>query len=417
MAFVLSSYIDKNKLMIDVLISNYTTLRNAHIPINGLVVLRANSNGGKSSAVNAIFAGVTAEFPPGALRWGESEAVIELRFQEGVVRLTRTGGSSKYTLLTNGQQLSYSKFGRKLPDEVVSFLNLCIIQSGDSTMHLNFHQQFAQPLSLAMSHSRFVSLLSSSDLLEEHKELSKKLSKRAYELQGSIDSFSSLVSTTQASLDVKGAIFNSMLPVKAALDAKYLEVDRLLSSLSAITSLAESIRTLRNLKNTLNDKLAQADRLHILLSSKLVKDELFLKVSSVYNALKTKVSMEQSKKVLTEAFQPLVLMADKLSFLHLQALSLEATLASLVNASKASSTISSDLLLLEKSKVKADFIFKVVGAKEEHQELLIKARTLSNLKTSLSNLHSLTRDRDNKKIIIDRDLCPLCMSPLGSHKH
>lgn len=403
--------------MIKTLITNFTTLRKAEFIIDGLTVLRANSNGGKSSTVNAIFAGVTAEFPPSALRWGESQSIIQLQFPDGQIQLTRTGGSSSYKIDAPTLKQAYSKFGRKLPDEVVAFLNLCSLQMGDEVLCLNFHQQFAKPLSLAMSHNKFVSLLSSSDLLEEHKGISKKLSTRAYELQGSIDSFSSLVSNTQTALDAKSLLYRELLPISSLLDAKYKEIEQTSNALEAVTALAGKLAELQAKKNHaafLKDLLSNVTSL---LQKQTERDDLRNRVVSLEDTRLSVLGLEGKKKFIELWFKPALDTISKLVLLSEEVMSLRIKREAVLNIKTSTLTVSGLSQKLEARQVQADLISKVITVFDKKQELSVRLQGLSNLRTSTSNLASISKDRDNKKLIIDNNLCPLCLAPLGSHKH
>lgn len=403
--------------MIKTLITNFTTLKKAEFAIDGLTVLRANSNGGKSSTVNAIFAGVTAEFPPSALRWGESQSVIDLQFADGQVQLVRTGGSSSYKIASSTLNQSYSKFGRKLPDEVVSFLNLCTIQVGDEALCLNFHQQFAKPLSLAMSHNKFVSLLSSSDLLEEHKGISKKLSTRAYELQGSIDSFSSLASTTQLSLDAKASVYKAVLPFRELLDAKYNEVVQLNNVLAAITALADKVSALQAARAAAEFKRSLLDRVLVLTTLQTERDTLAARVTNIEDVRLAALSLKGKQQFMELWYKPALGKLDSLIVLSGAVSALQSVGSSILRTKQLTSDVTqvSQRLTLRQGQV--SLLDKVIAASNDKQDLELRARGLSNLKVSVHTLGSVVKDRDNKKLILDNNLCPLCMSPLGAHKH
>ncbi len=404
-------------VMIKTLITNFTTLRRAEFSIDGLAVLRANSNGGKTSTVNAIIAGVTAEYPPSALRWGESQSVIQLQFPDGMVRLVRTGGSSSYVIDTPTLKQSYSKFGRRLPDEVIDFLNLCIIQVGDESLCLNFHQQFAKPLSLAMSHNRFVSLLSASDLLEEHKRVSKKLSTRAYELQGSIDSFSSLVSTTQNSLDVKASIYKELEPVCGLLDSKYKEVVQLSNALEAVAILSGKLSDLQVKKRQAEFLVQLLDRLSILIQKKVDLEALKIRLDGV-NSVRLSVSDLGKKAAYVEVYiRPVLDKLDKLIALSGLVSDLRVKRDSVSLTKESCLKVSELSKVLEIRRARLELLDKVIVSFNEKQDLSVKLQRLSNLRTSVSNLNSLMSEKAKKEIIIVNNLCPLCLSPLGYHNH
>lgn len=396
--------------MIKVSISNYTTLKSAQFDINGLTVLRAASNGGKSSTVNAIYAAVTAEYPPSALRWGESKSQIMLQFVDGVVQLTRAGGSSSYQISTaGGLNQQYSKFGRKLPGEVNQFLNLCTINVADSPYLMNFHQQFAPPLSLAMSHNRFVSLLSASDLLEDHKGVSKKLSTKAYELQGSITSFSKLLVTTQDTLLAKQGQLVYINQLAEFLDVKFRELQTLNTSVSAISSLS--------------DKLA-------LLKFSIVRHQALEALLLVLDKVLHFKARLDSLLVISNKLSSLEVIKQRLGYSTVLTKKVTSLLESVVVLDKArvcqQSVVSvggmidvvskSELLSRSKTEMyhKLDTLVSAVSGVDS-----VKSRVnrLSLLSTSLTQLKSLELSYKAKSKVLDDNLCPVCNSSLDAHKH
>lgn len=403
--------------MIQVQVKNYTTIKDASFDIQGLTVLRAVSNGGKSSVVNAIDAAVTSEFPPSALRWGESVAEVTLQFNDGAVRLTRNGGSTSYAFAPlNGQVESYSKLNRKLPDNVVSFLNLCNLTIGDQPYCVNFHKQFAPPLSLAMSHNRFVSFLSSSDLLEEHKSTGKKLTTKAYELQGSINSFSSLLSTTQDQLDAKHQQLQSLTTIGKVVDEKYQEVVRINNSLEVVASLKGKL-----------------DELRVLQEQKKCTDSEVLLIDSVLEKASSLISCTQKVSLLTQ------IDTDRSSLIGLisskDSVSEELRLLNVVIASYDASLSANNRLLLlsgvacqlteigllEAQKKGSDDLLSKLGVVFDKLDVVSTAearvKSLSVISESITSLAEMVRSRDDKQRILDNDLCPMCSSPLGSHTH
>lgn len=396
--------------MIKVSISNYTTIKSAHFDINGLTVLRAASNGGKSSTVNAIYAAVTAEYPPSALRWGESKSQIMLQFVDGVVQLTRAGASSSYQISTaGGLNQQYSKFGRKLPEEVNQFLNLCTINVADSPYLMNFHQQFAPPLSLAMSHNRFVSLLSASDLLEDHKGVSKKLSTKAYELQGSITSFSKLLVTTQDTLLAKQGQLDYINQLSVSLDVKFKELQTLDSSVSAISSLSDKFALLK-----FSIVRHQALEALLLVLDKVLHFKARLdSLSAISNKLLSLEVVRQSldySTVLTEKVTSLlgsVVVLDKARGYH-QSVSKVIDMAGVVGGF--------ELLSKSKSEVyhKLDTLVSIAS---DVDSVKSRVNRLSLLSTSFTQLKSLEASYKAKLKVLDDNLCPVCNSLLGDHKH
>lgn len=407
-----------NKIkMIQVALKNYTTIKSADFNIKGLTVLRANSNGGKSSIVNAINAGVTSEFPPSALRWGESVADIELRFADGAVKLTRTGSSTTYKIATaSGVNESYEKLNRKLPETVTDFLNLCVLSIGDEPYCVNFHQQFAKPLSLAMSHNRFVSFLSSSDVLEEHKATSKKLSTKAYELQGSITSFSNLLTTTQASLDTKNAQYVYLTELGTALDAKYQEIVKINNAIAAVAAIEQRLQQVKELSALVQQKNDEITHLTGLVDKQASITPLQTRVSAllaVEEELKQVNATTTSLGVVTSLLQYLT---DALSAKERQQLAQQRVTDILVVAGKCAEVLEKNALLTTKT----DCLGRLNSILEKAKvvtDLNAKIQRLTLLGSSILQVEGFTKSRDDKKNILDNDLCPLCAKPLDSHKH
>ena len=403
--------------MIQVHLKNYTTVKDAKFDIQGLTVLRATSNSGKSNVVEAISAGCSAEFLPTHLRWGESVAEIELRFHDGVVKLTRTGSSTTYQIITaSGLSRSYAKLNRKLPDEVVSFLNLCILSIGDSPYCVNFHKQFALPLSLAMSHNKFVSFLSSSDLLEEHKAVGKKLSTKAYELQGSVNSFSSLLATTQTQLDEKSQKLRYFTALGQRIDAEYQKVSKLYQFVSAVASIGSKLLELSELRRQ-KGVCVKEERLVEAVLNRYTEGVCCQKSMSALSALSAELSDLSVMKVALMLASTAV---DKIDAAVLAQGVMSSTQKRLTSLSDVSVQLKSLTSLEAERFTKSELLDSLSAAYDKYVAVVAlkeKITRLGLLSNSVSQSADLTKSRDEKQVILDNNLCPLCAAPLGSHTH
>lgn len=125
-------------------IKNFQSLKDVEFdfPV-GVTVITGPNNTGKTSCQRAIRAAITNKFNPEDLSWGEKEASVELEFDDGYVRWSRTEDKSVYDLKIADKQFpTFKKTERKVPPEVASYLNMSPLEIDNFKLPLNLLGQW-----------------------------------------------------------------------------------------------------------------------------------------------------------------------------------------------------------------------------------------------------------------------------------
>lgn len=135
-------------------ISNFQSLRDIHVDLQGFTVIVGPSSSGKSALVRAIRTLVSNRRGTDWITTGEKTATITAETPSGTVTLTRSRTSASpenhYTLVPcNGEPQVYNKLGGETPDDVSAFLK--IPHGSTSNPPINFAGQFDRPYLLADS--------------------------------------------------------------------------------------------------------------------------------------------------------------------------------------------------------------------------------------------------------------------------
>lgn len=187
-------------------VRNYQAARDVNLLIEGLTVLKGQSNVGKSSVLKALYAATHNRFRRGCVSWDEDSCVVQLRYtgEENILRVERSamGASPKVSLGTKAKGYkTFSKMNRDLPAEVQNYNNFGYIQvTPQEKLSLNFCTQFAPPLMVRFSNKRIVDILSYSKATADAAKAKKWLDEKQVYLKGEFSAMDSAISSTKEHL-------------------------------------------------------------------------------------------------------------------------------------------------------------------------------------------------------------------------
>lgn len=324
-------------------VRNYQAAKDVNLLIEGLTVLKGQSNAGKSSVLKALYAATHNRFRRGCVSWDADSCIVQIRYtgEENILRVERSamGASPRVALGTKTKGYkTFSKMNRDLPKEIQDYNNFGYIQvTPQEKLSLNFCTQFAPPLMVKFSNKRIVDILSYSKATADAAKAKKWLDEKQVYLKGEFSAMDSAISSTKEHLgelqkedrkfkhytqvqDHASEIsyltddlekFKNLLELLAErnfLNKKRLVASKSLSQAKEVFSQESAKTNLEALKQNLNLKAATQRKLAILDEARketnfselgVNKFKELLDLIKTQAALKAKV--ENSKRVLTQA--------------------------------------------------------------------------------------------------------------------
>lgn len=120
-------------------IKDYQSIKEADLALEPFTVIVGKSRSGKSAALRALRAAIFNETGDDLIRWGQSQATVEVETAEGdTVIWTKTRTSAEYEL--NGNR--YTKLAGAVPPDVADALGIrAIVVDTGFTLVPQFHEQ------------------------------------------------------------------------------------------------------------------------------------------------------------------------------------------------------------------------------------------------------------------------------------
>lgn len=240
--------------MLNISVKDFQAVKDVSLQIEGVTILKAPSNGGKSSTMKAIFEATHNRFASNQVRFGEDNAVVKLRWDNEQKTLTvtrsRRGGSPTMQL---GDSV-FSKLTRSVPTEVEEYNNFGDLKVGSDIFSLNFYAQFQKPLLVSYSQKKVRDILSASKGMDDLNVVYASLLKKRERNEGACQSVDSIINRDKADLSV----------VKFQIDDYSKNVDRLKTVKKEFDSLSEDIETAHDLKEDFNSYYKKKNRVDII---------------------------------------------------------------------------------------------------------------------------------------------------------
>lgn len=143
--------------MIEVEITNYRSIDHAKIVIDGFTTLVGKNYLGKSNVLRAINSALTNEQGTSFIKLGEGYCEVHIIMQGMDLLWHKEEGNNYYII--NGE--TYRKIGRDEPPKIVSDSGFKLVDVGNSSINLNFAEQFNSLFLLDKQDSKGIDLLTS----------------------------------------------------------------------------------------------------------------------------------------------------------------------------------------------------------------------------------------------------------------
>lgn len=187
-------------------VQNYQSVKDVNLTIEGLTVLKGQSNAGKSSILKALYAATHNRFRRGAVSWGEDSCVVLVQYtgEKNILRVERAASGASPKVRLGCKETGYQNFGkmnRDLPAPIQDYNNFGYIQlTPQEKLTLNFSPQFSKPLMVQFSNKKIVDILAYSKATEDAQHAYKQITERNQELKGALVEIDSAVSATKATI-------------------------------------------------------------------------------------------------------------------------------------------------------------------------------------------------------------------------
>ena len=369
--------------MVDVKVKDYQSIKDVTLRIEGLTILKGESNAGKSSLFKAIQSAVFNRFRSGCVRFGQDESIIRLRYSDSPLILEvrkQPQGSPLISLGCKAQGYkTYSKLNRDVPPEVSSFNNFGKIKTSSSEdVSLNFVNQFTPPLLIQFSPKKIVDILSYSKASQDLLKVKRTLDEDSLTIKGSLKNMDTICSQQKEDVIKKQNQLKKYVHVE--------EVKSTLNSCKAKEELLSSLRTLTQSLRTLTQVTSSISTTQKLLSSLRTASQLSLHISSL-RELQSSINQLHSTSHQTSVISN-----------NLPLISSQISLTSLRN------------YISQLNSINITPVLSITT-------ILNKITTLSNSNTSLKQLQELINNLQTVRIGItdltynrDNNICPFCGS-------
>lgn len=254
--------------MVDIIVRNYQAVEEAKIRVDGITVIRGESNGGKTSFMQALVAGATNRFNSTCIRYGHDHTEVKLRFDGKGDTLSIYRKQEGSPLIKLGDK-RWSKLNRDLPNDVLEFTNFGTINVSSSEKYsLNFFRQFQPPLLSEFSQKKVMDILSASKAVDDLNKVRKEVEIRRIKNKGVFEQLdASLIQTKVDLAKVSMQLDETEIMVKAdEIVVKLAEyntrLDRLQTlakMLPAITKLNRKIELLTDVSETIVTRVKEED--------------------------------------------------------------------------------------------------------------------------------------------------------------
>ena len=376
-------------------VENYRSIKDAKVTVNGLTILKGESNAGKSSFIKAYFASVTNRFTTGCVRFGEKEANIYVKYGDcdEKLKVTRREGSSPLTMKFGTKEKGYETFeklGTDIPEILQKFHNFSTIKSGSDKFFLNFTTQYSPPLLMRFSTKRVVEILSYSKTLNQAQKVQKHLSDKNSELKVQFKSFDTILSEQKDKIHKIGSF----------LDIAFKDYDKINTLNVELCKRRENLESAKELLTCLNRQI-------FLRKLTLQISEINEKIEEIgiYNVSKYKelyVSLEKKAKL------------ELGGLLLTNILSILISAKSSIHTKECYLTLSNSLENTDILKKSVSLLCNLVGKITTIQETNKKIKSVNYIIDAFNRGRELKNDIKDLNTRLDSSVCPFCGNKLNN---
>ena len=376
-------------------VENYRSIKDAKVTVNGLTILKGESNAGKSSFIKAYFASVTNRFTTGCVRFGEKEANIYVKYGDcdEKLKVTRREGSSPLTMKFGTKEKgheTFEKLGTDIPEVLQKFHNFSTIKSGSDKFFLNFTTQYSPPLLMRFSTKRVVEILSYSKTLNQAQKVQKYLSDKNSELKVHFKSFDTILSEQKDKIHKIGSF----------LDIAFKDYDKINTLNVELCKRRENLESAKELLTCLNRQI-------FLRKLTLQISEINEKIEEIgiYNVSKYKelyVSLEKKAKL------------ELGGLLLTNILSILISAKSSIHTKECYLTLSNSLENTDILKKSVSLLCNLVGKITTIQETNKKTKSVNYIIDAFNRGRELKNDIKDLNTRLDSSVCPFCGNKLNN---
>lgn len=421
--------------MLDVIVKNYQSVVDARIKINGVTIIKGESNEGKSSILKALYAATHNRFKAGIVRYGQDACQVKIKLPEDgevidIMRMPTGSPIIKY----KGQR--WSKLNRDMPPEVAEALNLATIPVSNSEKYsLHFFKQFQPPLLVEFSQKKVMDILSTSEAVDDLNAVRKELDIMRTKNRGEFAATSAVLTNVKVTLSELAFRLEELQPLedigkemsvyqelqsreqalynlKVDLEKKEIELKRL-----------EAIKTIIEVKSSLDtmvtkDNLLKDIKTAIKLQQNLENYQVIVERSIEYQEAFTKYKDLNDLSNLMYEHSELLKYADAFDFY----ITLRGEYEHLNEREELLDIIKSDIIALDYYDARnlaldKVMVIKTEAAEVQEKKLLLQGRNsqLLALRMQLESYFTLKERQAEIDLMLDGEVCPYCKTELKAH--
>lgn len=142
-------------------IKNFQSLQDVFIDVNGITILRGESDVGKSAVIRCMRALLCNRWGRGMIRHGEPCCDVAVDFCDGNRLLARKSQENVIYRMTyfDGTVKDYTAMRREIPEEMGNIFGLTVLDDGTSKELLQIRGQYDRPLLVEVTHKRLSGML------------------------------------------------------------------------------------------------------------------------------------------------------------------------------------------------------------------------------------------------------------------
>ena len=210
--------------MVDIKAKNFQSIIDAELQIDGFTLLVGETSAGKSALLRSLTASTCNKYRSGYVRYGEKELETEFGADGRVFKTRKSEGGGTTMELDD---VTFTKMGRDVPNDIKEFLNLGIMEVNDTKFNLNIHPQFQKPLLLEFSQKKVMEILSTSKGITDLKNAQSLITSRRSEVKGAITATDQLRADVARTLDESKSLMERIEPHFKVFQHKYEQYKRM----------------------------------------------------------------------------------------------------------------------------------------------------------------------------------------------
>lgn len=395
--------------MVDIKAKNFQSIIDAELQIDGFTLLVGETSAGKSALLRSLTASTCNKYRSGYVRYGEKELETEFGADGRVFKTRKSEGGGTTMELDD---VTFTKMGRDVPNDIKEFLNLGIMEVNDTKFNLNIHPQFQKPLLLEFSQKKVMEILSTSKGITDLKNAQSLITSRRSEVKGAITATDQLRADVARTLDESKSLMEKIEPHFKVFQHKYEQYKQMNTHLERLNTMSELIAQRKNLNvhiGKIETFLSKSNELTNTLDAEKARLD---SLSSLQRHSDDKKHIESEINRLERSISILKDIVSKDADIY-------ESNGRLTMLNKLSQSVTEHRNLgveVERLTVKIGKLTKVAETGDKLSWLKNRSESLARLSEHLTSLNDLRKKIKDLDVVVSEGRCPICGNLINEHK-